>query len=99
MSDALAGGRKSRVLTVLDIYTSECLAIRVEHRFWPGQVVKVLEGVTYLRGVPQAPRVDHGSEFTGRQLAYFNDVTLDFSEPGKPPDNAFIEGFNGRSRE
>jgi putative transposase len=102
MSDALADGRKFRVLTVLDVYTRECLAIRVEPRFSSEQVAKVLEGSAYLRGVPQALRMDNGPEFTGRMLdlwAYFNGVTPDFSEPGKPTDNAFIESFNGRFRE
>lgn len=102
MSDALADGRKFRVLTVLDVYTRECLAIRVELRFTSEQVVKVLEGAAYVRAVPRALRVDNGPEFTGRMLdlwAYLHGVTLDFSEPGKPTDNAFIESFNGRFRE
>jgi putative transposase len=49
-------------------------------------------------GYPSAIRVDQGSEFVSRDLdlwAYQNDVTLDFSRPGKPTDNAFIEAFNG----
>jgi putative transposase len=102
MSDALADGRAFRVLTVLDVYTRECLAIRVEPRFSSEQVAKVLEGAAYLRGVPQSLRIDNGPEFTGRMLdlwAYSNGVTPDFSEPGKPTDNAFIESFDGRPRE
>ncbi len=46
-------------------------------------------------------RVDQGSEFISRDIdlwAYANGVTLDFSRPGKPTDNAFIEAFNGRLR-
>jgi putative transposase len=65
-------------------------------------VAKVLEGLVYLRGAPQALRADYGPEFTGRLLdlwAYFNGATLDFSELGKPTDNASIESFNGRFRE
>lgn len=49
-------------------------------------------------GYPKAIRVDQGSEFVSRDLdlwAYANDVTLDFSRPGKPTNNAFIEAFNG----
>lgn len=102
MSDALADGRKFRALTVIDVYTRECLAIRVDTRFTSEQVVKVLEGLAYLRRAPRALRVDNGPEFTGRMVdlwAYVNGVTLDFSEPGKPTDNAFIESFNGRFRE
>ena len=50
---------------------------------------------------PKTVRVDNGSEFISRDLdlwAYANEVTLDFSRPGKPTDNAFIEAFNGRFR-
>ena len=52
-------------------------------------------------GYPKTIRVDQGSEFVSRDLdlwAYANNVTLDFSRPGKPTDNAFIESFNGRFR-
>lgn len=102
LSDALADGRKFRALTVIDLYTRECLAIRVEARFSSGQVAEVLDGLRYLRGAPRSVRVDNGPEFTGRVLdlwAYLHGVELDFSEPGKPTDNAFIESFNGRFRE
>ncbi|MDB5660543.1 MAG: Integrase catalytic region, partial [Cypionkella sp.] len=53
-------------------------------------------------GYPRTIRVDQGSEFISRDLdlwAYTKGVTLDFSRPGKPTDNAFIEAFNGRFRE
>ncbi|KKN43960.1 hypothetical protein LCGC14_0698060 [marine sediment metagenome] len=52
-------------------------------------------------GYPQIIRVDQGTEFVSRDLhlwAYTRGVTLDFSRPGKPTDNAYIEGFNGRFR-
>jgi putative transposase len=102
MSDALADGRKLRLLTVIDLFTRESLAIRVGTRFTSGQVAEVLAGVALGRGVPREVRVDNGPEFTGKMLdlwAYLHDVTLDFSRPGKPTDNAFIESFNGRVRE
>ena len=59
-------------------------------------VVRVLEQVTAQRGKPQSIRVDNGPEFISRSLdlwAYFNGVKLDFSRPGRPTDNAFIESF------
>ena len=102
MSDALAHGRKFRVLKVIDLYTRESLAIRVDARFTSGQVVKVLEEVALTRGAPLTLRADNGPEFTARMLdlwAYLNGVTPDFSRPGKPTDNAYIESFNGRFRE
>lgn len=102
LSDTLSDGRKVRVLTVLDVFTRESLAIRADFRFSGERVVRVLEELMYTRGVPQSVRVDNGPEFTGTMLdlwAYFNKVTLDFSRPGKPTDNAFIESFNGRFRQ
>ncbi len=60
-----------------------------------------LERVCGEAGYPKAIRVDQGSEFVSRDLdlwAYRHGVTLDFSRPGKPTDNAFIEAFNGRFR-
>ncbi len=64
-------------------------------------VVATLERVCAKLGYPKTIRVDQGSEFVSRDLdlwAYAKGVTLDFSRPGKPTDNAFIEAFNGRFR-
>ena len=61
----------------------------------------MLERVCRQTGYPRVIWVDQGSEFVSRSLdlwAYQNNVTLDFSRPGKPTDNAFIEAFNGRLR-
>jgi putative transposase len=63
--------------------------------------VEVLERVGRQGGFPATIRVDQGTEFVSRDLdlwAYQRGVTLDFSRPGKPTDNAFIEAFNGRFR-
>ena len=60
-----------------------------------------LERICRDVGYPKVIRVDQGSEFISRDLdlwAYQNEVTLDFSRPGKPTDNAFIESFNGTFR-
>ena len=64
-------------------------------------VVATLERACATTGYPKTIRVDQGSEFVSRDLdlwAYTRGVTLDFSRPGKPTDNAFIEAFNGRLR-
>ena len=58
--------------------------------------------VSEEQGFPETIRLDNGPEFTSKRLdqwAYLNGVELDFSQPGKPTDNAFIESFNGRLRE
>ncbi len=63
--------------------------------------MQTLERICARVGYPKTIRVDQGSEFVSRDLdlwAYANDVTLDFSRPGKPTDNALIEAFNGRFR-
>ena len=64
-------------------------------------MVQTLDRICGQTGYPKMIRVDQGSEFISRDLdlwAYANGVTLDFSRPGKPTDNAFIEAFNGRLR-
>ncbi|QDS99567.1 Integrase core domain protein [Adhaeretor mobilis] len=103
MSDQLFDGRRFRLLTLVDNFTRESLAIRVGQRLTGDDVVAVLEAVRKRRGaVPESIRVDNGPEFISKSLdwwAYFNKVTLDFSRPGKPTDNAFIESFNGRVRQ
>ena len=58
--------------------------------------------IATTRGAPRTIRVDNGPEFISKALdrwAYENGVTLDFSRPGKPTDNAFVESFNGRLRD
>ena len=70
-----------------------------EARRPPLAAVEVLEQLVRLRGKPKSLRVDNGPEFAGRLLdhwAYLNGVEIDFSRPGKPTDNAFIEAFNAR---
>lgn len=100
--DALFDGRRLRALAIVDNFTRECLAIEVDQRLSGEHVVGVLMDLQIARGLPAAIRVDNGPEFISKALdrwAYENDVTLDFSRPGKPTDNAFIESFNGRLRE
>lgn len=102
VSVTLNGGRRVRILTVLDLHTRESVAIRAGHRFSAEMVAAVLDEVVRERGKPAAVRVDNGPEFAGRTLdlwAYGQGVALDFSRPGKPTDNAFIESFNGRLRD
>lgn len=102
MADQLFNGRRFRLLTLVDNFSRESLAIRVGQKLKGDDVVSVLEEVTRLRGKPKSIRVDNGPEFISKSLdwwAYFNEVKLDFSRPGKPTDNAYIESFNGRVRQ
>jgi putative transposase len=101
MHDALADGRTLRVLTVVDIYTRECLAVEAATGFRGDDVARVLTRLGWQRGLPTLIRCDNGTEFTSKALdhwAYRQQVKLDFSRPGKPTDNAFIESFNASLR-
>ena len=101
MSDVLFDGRAFRILTVVDCHSRESLAIVPRVSFRAHQVVEVLDRLAAERGRPKTIRCDNGPEFAGRlldQWAYLNGVELDFSRPGKPTDNAFIEAFNARLR-
>ncbi|MEO0966686.1 MAG: IS3 family transposase [Planctomycetota bacterium] len=102
MADELFDGRRIRLLTIVDDFTRESLAVEVGHRFGGAEVARVLDRVGLDRGhLPDRIRVDNGTEFTSRRLdqwAYLRQVRLDFSRRGKPTDNGLIEAFNGRLR-
>ena len=103
VSDALFDGRKFRALTVVDNHTRECLAIEVAQSLTGDDVVRVLANIAKERHqYPLRAQADNGPEFVSLALdkwAYENGVTLDFSRPGKPTDNPFIESFNGSLRD
>lgn len=102
MADQLFSGQRFRILTIVDNFSRESLVIRAGQRLTGDHVVAALEQVCHERGFPESIRVDNGPEFISKSLdlwAYCNGVTLDFSRPGKPTDNAFIESFNGKLRQ
>ena len=99
--DQLATERKLRILTVVDTYSRYCPVIDPRFSYRGEDVVNTLERVCSETGYPRVIRVDQGTEFVSRDMdlwAYQKGVILDFSRPGKPTDNAFIEAFNGRLR-
>jgi putative transposase len=102
LSDALAWGRRIRLLAVIDTCTREALAIEVDTSI-PGQrVARVLERIVAERGAPDEIVLDNGPELTSRvldQWAYGRGVQLRFIQPGKPIQNAWLESFNGRFRD
>jgi putative transposase len=103
VADALFDGRCFRALTVVDNYSRQCLAIHVDQSIRGGDVVEVVSAICIRHGqTPERIQVDNGSEFISQALdrwAYDHGVTLDFSRPGKPTDNPYIESFNGSSRD
>lgn len=103
VSDALFDGRKFRCLTIVDNYSRECLAILVGQSLKGKDVVNTLEEIKTFRGiVPERIQTDNGSEFISKEMdkwAYDHQVTMDYSRPGKPTDNALVESFNGSFRD
>ncbi len=100
--DSLVSGRPFRALAVIDEWSRESLAIEVDRSLTSERVIRVLERLGVERGWPMLIQSDNGPEFTSRALdqwAYRHQVHLQFIEPGKPIQNAFIESFNSRLRE
>lgn len=86
VADQLADGRRFRSLTVVDIYTRECLAIKSEQGLKGEDVVMALSRIKIQRGVPKFPCCDNGSEFSSQAMdlwAYQNGVRIAFSRPGE----------------
>lgn len=101
MHDSLADGGKIRVLTVIDFFSRECLALEAKGRFGGTDVAAVLSELVSKHGKPKTIQCDQGTEFTSLamdQWAYWNKIGLDFSRPGRPGDNARNEAFNSLVR-
>lgn len=100
--DWLRNGRRLKMLTIVDDFTRECLAIEVNFGLNGKRVTQIMDRLFETRGKVAGIRSDNGPEFAGNAMdgwAYGNGVRLDFIRPGKPNENAFIESFNGRLRE
>ena len=102
MGDALADGRGFRTFNVIDDYNREALRIEVDLSLTAERVIRVLEQLLVVRGVPERLRVDHGPEFTSALFTAWcaqRAITVEFTQPGKPSQNGFIERFNGSFRD
>ena len=100
--DAVECGRAIRVLSVVDAYTRECLALEVDTSFASRRVTRVLEQIVSERGLPQEIRCDNGPELTSRHFLAWcveRQIELVHIQPGKPTQNARVESFHGRLRE
>jgi putative transposase len=102
MVDRTANGRPFRILTILDEYTRECLAIVVDRRISSQDVIDKLFDLFIFRAIPHYIRSDNGPEFTAKAirgwLSRLGVKTL-FIEPGSPWENGYIESFNGKLRD
>ena len=94
--------RAVRLLTVIDEYTGECLAIRADRQIRSSDVIETLAELMMIRGVPDHIRSDNGPEFTARAvrewLGRVGARTL-YIGPGSPWENGYIESFNGKLRD
>lgn len=100
--DRTHDGRALRMLTVIDEFTRECLAIDVSRRLTSEDVLERLSDLFVRRGVPEYIRSDNGSEFTAKAVRQWLgrvDVKTLFIEPGSPWENGYIESFNGKLRD
>lgn len=101
MSDALIDGRKFRLLNVLDDFNRESLAMEADTSLPSLRVIRVLDHLMKQRGKPTNLRADNGPEFISHQLEEWcnqKEITLQFIQPGKPMQNAYIERKNGSVR-
>jgi putative transposase len=100
--DTLANGRNVRLLTVIDDFTCECLAIEIDSTLPSSRVTAVLDRIAQGRGYPAVMKTDNGPEFASlitRRWAAERAVKQHFIDPGKPTQNGKIESFNARLRE
>ena len=97
-----ADGRAFRILTIIDEYTRECLALLVSRRITCQDVIDQLFNLFVLKGIPEHIRSDNGPEFTARVVRRWLNrlgVKTLFIEPGSPWEKGYIESFNGKLRD
>lgn len=97
MSDALYQGPRFRTFNVIDDFNREGLAIEIDTSLRAVRILRTLDRLKTERGVPDVLRVDNGPEFLSQALtdwAKENGVLIQYIQPGKPNQNAFIERFN-----
>ena len=97
MHDQLADGRSYRLLNVVDDFNREGLAIEVDLSLPTERVIRALTQIMEWRGKPQAIRCDNGPEYTSvqfQQWAKDQGITINYIQPGKPQQNAYIERYN-----
>jgi len=102
MSDSLFCGRRFRTFNVVDDFNREVLAIEVDLSLPALRVTRVLERIAAWRGYPKKLRMDNGPEFISVTLASWaedNGIKLEFIQPGKPTQNAYVERFNRTYRD
>ena len=101
MHDSLWDGRSYRLLNIIDDHNRQVLAIEADTSLPVLRLLRVLERLKEVHGLPKMIRVDNGPEFISQKLDHWckdNKVQLMFIQPGKPTQNAYIERMNGSLR-
>jgi putative transposase len=102
VTDRLEDGRYFRTLTVVDVFTRECVALHADRKLSGAKVALALDEAGKDRGFPKQITVDNGTEFFSKAMdawAHRRGVHLDFIRPGRPTENGYIESFNGKLRD
>jgi putative transposase len=102
LQDACLNGHKLRLLTVVDEFTRECLAIQVAGSFNASEVIGVLEVLIAQQGAPRFLRSDNGPEFVAQALRQWladQAIQTFYIQPGSPWENAYAESFQGKLRD
>jgi putative transposase len=102
VEDRTHDGRKYRMLNIVDEFTHECIAIRIDRKLKSVDVIDVLSDLFILRGVPEYIRSDNGPEFVAKAVQEWIaavGATTAYITPGSPWENGFIESFNARLRD
>jgi len=102
VTDRLEDGHHFRILTVVDVFTRECLALHADRHLSGRKVAQVLEGLGQQRELAQEITVDNGTEFFSKDMDAWcqrHGVRLDFIRPGRPVENPYLESFNGKFRD
>ena len=97
MHDQLSDGRSVRLLNVIDYFNRDALAIEIDFSLQAIRVITTLEQIIEWKGKPVSIRCDNGPEYAGNTLmtwAKQQDIRLNFIQPGKPQQNAYIERYN-----
>jgi len=101
MHDSLWNGRKFRTFNVIDDFSREALGIDIDYSLPTARVIRALEQIIDQRGKPVRLRMDNGPEFISAAFELWckdQGIELQYIQPGKPTQNAYIESFNGLYR-
>lgn len=102
VSDSFMDGRRFRILTVIDEYSRECLALVADTSITGHRLARELTGLMEERGSPEIIVSDNGTEMTSKAILAWqsmHQIGWHYIAPGKPMQNGFIESFNGKLRD